>query len=128
MINDTIDILDANIINLRINYRVTGFPDTGGYAVLDSSKESLANFFQTRKNFEIGEPFSITDVFSVLKNSPLVLDVIDVDVSLVTGVDYSDSNFSVELNKTKDGRKINCPPDSIFEIKFPNTDIIGTIQ
>ena len=128
MINDTIDILDANIINLRINYKVVGFSDAGGYAVLDSSKESLANFFQNRKNFEIGEAFSITDVFSVLKNSPLVLDVLDVDVSLASGVDYANSNFSIDLNKTKDGRKINCPPDSIFEVKFPNTDIVGTIQ
>ena len=128
MINDTIDILDANIINLRINYKVVGFSDAGGYAVLDSSKESLANFFQNRKNFEIGEAFSITDVFSVLKNSPLVLDVLDVDVSLASGVNYANSNFPVELNKTKDGRKINCPSDSIFEIKFPNTDIVGTIQ
>ena len=128
MINDTIDILDANIINLRINYKVVGFSDAGGYAVLDSSKESLANFFQNRKNFEIGEAFSITDIFSVLKNSPLVLDVLDVDVSLASGVNYANSNFPVELNKTKDGRKINCPSDSIFEIKFPNTDIVGTIQ
>ena len=127
MINDTIDILDANIINLQINYKVAGFADASRYAVLDSAKESLANFFQSRKNFDIGEPFSITDVFSVLKNSPLVLDVIEVDVSVKTGTDYADSNFSVTLNKTKDGRKINCPPDSIFEIKFPNTDIIGTI-
>ena len=128
MINDTIDILDANIINLRINYKVVGFSDAGGYAVLDSSKESLANFFQNRKNFEIGEAFSITDIFSVLKNSPLVLDVLDVDVSLASGGNYANSNFPVELNKTKDGRKINCPSDSIFEIKFPNTDIVGTIQ
>jgi len=128
MMNDTIDILDANIINLQINYKVAGFSDASKYSVLDSAKESLANFFQSRKNFDIGEPFSITDVFSVLKNSPLVLDVLEVDVTVQSGPDYSSSNFSTILNKTRDGRKINCPPDSIFEIKFPNTDIVGTIQ
>tara|TARA_R100001079_G_scaffold966_1_gene612 strand:- start:8975 stop:10771 length:1797 start_codon:yes stop_codon:yes gene_type:complete len=128
MMNDTIDILDANIINLQINYKVVGFSDASKYSVLDSAKESLANFFQSRKNFDIGEPFSITDVFSVLKNSPLVLDVLEVDVTVQSGPDYSSSNFSTILNKTRDGRKINCPPDSIFEIKFPNTDIVGTIQ
>ena len=127
MMNDTIDILDANIINLQINYKVAGFSDASKYSVLDSAKESLANFFQSRKNFDIGEPFSITDVFSVLKNSPLVLDVLEVDVTVQSGPDYSSSNFSTILNKTRDGRKINCPPDSIFEIKFPNTDIVGTI-
>jgi len=128
MINDTIDILDAKIINLQINYKIVAFPDIDKFAAIDSSKNSIANFFNTRGNYEIGESFLITDIFSVLKNSPLVLDVIDVEVITKTGSLYSDSNFSVAGNLSRDGRKIICPFDSIFEIKFPNTDIIGTVQ
>jgi|TARA_B100000282_G_scaffold296618_1_gene279179 hypothetical protein len=128
MINDSIDILDANIINLRISYKIICFPDVNKFTALENSKTDLINYFSNRRDFEIGEPFLITDVFAVLKNSPLVLDVIEVDAVTKTGPSYSDSNFNVEDSKSTDGRKILCPIDSIFEIKFPNTDIVGELE
>lgn len=128
MINDSIDILDANIINIALYYNIIAFPDVDKFKAIDSSKRDLSLFFSRRKNYEIGESFSITDVFSVLKNSPLVLDVIDVTVVAKNGPLYSDTLFNAEYNLSADGRYIKCPSDSIFEIKFPDTDIIGTIK
>ena len=128
MINDSIDILDAKIINLQINFKVVSYPDTNKFATLDSAKDSLVRFFRDRKNFDIGEPFKITDVFNVLKNNSLVLDVEEVTVTRKTGTSYADSNFSIENAKDKSGRIITCPKDSIFEIKFPNADIVGTVK
>ena len=128
MINDSIDILDAKIINLQVNFKVVSYPDTNKFATLDSAKDSLVRFFRDRKNFDIGEPFKITDVFNVLKNNSLVLDVEEVTVTRKTGTSYADSNFSIENAKDKSGRIITCPKDSIFEIKFPNADIVGTVK
>ena len=128
MINDTIDILDARIINLRVQYKIIGFPDVDKFKALESSKADLVTFFTNRRGYEIGEAFSVTDIFSVLKNSPLVLDVVDVSFITKTGVNYSDSNFTVANNMSRDGRKIICPTDSVFEIKFPDSDIIGTVE
>ena len=128
MINDSIDILDANIINLRINYKIICFPDVDKFSALETSKRDLSNYFVNRRDYEIGESFLITDIFAVLKNSPLVLDVTEVDVITKTGPLYSDSNFNADYGKSADGRKIMCPIDSVFEVKFPNTDIIGTIE
>jgi len=128
MINDSIDILDAKIINLQINFKVVSYPDTNKFATLDSAKNSLVGFFRDRKNFDIGEPFKITDVFNVLKNDSLVLDVEEVTVTRKNGTSYADSNFNIEESKDKTGRIINCPRDSIFEIKFPNADIVGTVK
>ena len=127
MINDSIDILDANIINLQISFKIVAFANVNKYSALDGAKQALEKFFTTRKNYEIGEPFSITDIFAVLKNTPAVLDVVDVEVIVKSGGDYADSNFVVNNNKIADGRKIFCPLDSIFEIKYPNTDLIGTV-
>tara|TARA_R100000455_G_C6260838_1_gene116212 strand:- start:707 stop:1177 length:471 start_codon:yes stop_codon:yes gene_type:complete len=128
MINDSIDILDANIINLSVFYNIIAFPDADKFKALDSSKRDLSLFFSRRKDFEIGESFSITDVFSVLKNSPLVLDVVEVSVATKNGPLYADTNFNAENEMSSDGRKIICPRDSIFEIKFPDNDIIGTVK
>ena len=128
MINDTIDILDAKIINLVLNYRIIALPDVDQFKALDTSKQDLVRYFQNRRNYEIGEEFLLTDIFNVLKNSPLVLDVISVSANAKTGPAYTDTNFNTDNHISSDGRKINCPIDSIFEIKFPNTDIVGTIQ
>lgn len=128
MINDTIDILDAKIINLQISFKIVSYPDANKFGSLDSAKQSLTNYFRNRKNFDIGEPFKITDIFNVLKNDPLVLDVEEVIVTTKNGISYADTNFNVEDNKDKTGRIIHCPKDSIFEVKFPNADITGTIQ
>ena len=127
MINDTIDILDANIINLQINFKIASFPNVNKFSVLETAKRAIANFYTNRSDFEIGEPFSITDIFSVLKTAPGVLDVIEVDVVAKSGGDYATTNFSTTNHKTADARKIVCPVDSIFEIKFYNSDIIGTV-
>tara|TARA_R100000008_G_C3587457_1_gene173641 strand:- start:897 stop:2690 length:1794 start_codon:yes stop_codon:yes gene_type:complete len=127
MINDTIDILDANIINLQIGFKVVSFPDTNKFSSLQVAKDDLQSFFVNRNGYDIGEPFSITDIYAVLKNSLAILDVIEVNVEVLSGGVYSDSNFSVAINKSGDGRKIFCPEDSCFEIKFPDSDIIGTI-
>lgn len=128
MINDSIDILDANIINIMINYKIIAFPDVDKFSALEASKRDLANYFANRREYEIGESFLITDVFAVLKNSPLVLDVIEVEVTPKTGALYADTNFNTDYGMSADGRKINCPIDSVFELKYPNTDIIGTIE
>ena len=58
----------------------------------------------------------------------MVLDVEEVTVTRKDGNSYADSNISIEDAKDKSGRIINCPEDSIFEIKFPNADIVGTIK
>jgi len=127
MINDTIDILDANIINLRIDFSIIPFPDANKFKALETAKNDLAVFFEQRREFEIGEPFLISDVFSVLKNSSPVLDVVDIIVTTQTGALYADTNFNIESNTVTNGRKINCPIDSIFEIKYPNSDIVGRL-
>tara|TARA_R110000824_G_scaffold197409_11_gene380864 strand:- start:7894 stop:9687 length:1794 start_codon:yes stop_codon:yes gene_type:complete len=127
MLNDTIDILDANVINLQIKFKIAAYANVNKYNALDTAKKDIVSFFNNRVGYEIGEPFKITDIYSVLKNSAAVLDAIDVEVSVKSGGDYADSNFDIEANKSADGRKIFCPQDSIFNVKFPNADIIGTV-
>ena len=127
MINDSIDILDANIINLGVSFKIVAFQNTNKFSAMEDAKRSLQNFFAARKSYEIGEAFSITDIFTVLKNTPSVLDVMEVDVFLKSGATYADSNFSVEEHKSPDARKVYCPEDGCFEVKFPSTDIVGAV-
>lgn len=127
MINDTIDILDGNIINLGISFKFAAFSNVDKYSALETAKNDLADFFARRRSYEIGEPFRITDVFSVLKNSTSVLDVIEVDVFVKSGGIYADTNFSIDEFISPDGRIIFIPEDHCFEIKYPDSDILGEV-
>ena len=40
---------------------------------------------------------------------------------------YSDSIFNIDNNTSKDKRYINVPLNVVMELKYPNTDIKGTV-
>ena len=79
------------------------------------------------RSFDIGEPILITDIYQVLKSVPSLLDVTKAKVVLREGSEYADSPVTIEESLSADGRYVIPPLDTVFEIKFPNKDIRGTI-
>ena len=126
MVNDTIDILDAKIINVAVDFEAVGRIDMPKYDVLTSAMQALREHFIRYP--EIGEPFWITDVYKVLKSVEGIVDVTNVNVYLKAGGNYSDVRFSVEENMSADGRYIEIPKNCIAEIKFLKEDIKGVIK
>ena len=61
MVNDTIDILDARICNIGIEFKIVPFPGTNKYDILVEANDTLRNAFS--KTFYIGEPIIITDIY-----------------------------------------------------------------
>jgi hypothetical protein len=126
MVNDTMDILDAKIVNLCIDFEVIGDLERNKYDILaDCVKALSAEFSRVR---EVGEPFFYTDVYSTLKDVDGVVDVDRVNVRTKNGGAYSDIRFNVNQNKSSDGRYINMPVNVVFEIKFPENDIKGVVK
>ena len=76
---------------------------------------------------QIGEPFNKLDIYRALRNVSGVLDVKDVEVVNKVGDNYSDIQFNINENMSDDERYINIPLNAIYEIKFLQTDIKGTI-
>ena len=125
MLNDTIDIVNANIINLRIEYTAVSETNKNKLAVKEASIAALRNFFSGMP--EIGESFYITDVYNVLNEAPGVADVTDVDIYVQNGGVYSNYYLDLEQYMSPDGRFIHFPEDVIYEIKFVEDDIKGVI-
>ncbi len=126
MINDTIDILDTNIINFGIEFEIVVEPTAERLETLsNASREVQKEFSRIR---DIGEPLFITDVYTALKKAKGVLDVTKVDIISKSGGLYSDYSINVSQNLSPDGRYVDIPEDSIFEIKFLDIDIKGTIK
>jgi len=57
-----------------------------------------------------------------------VVDTVDVVVANKTGALYSNISYDVPGNLSADGRFVEFPEDLIWEIKFPLSDIRGTIR
>lgn len=125
MINDTIDILDANVVNIGIRFVILATQQENKYAALTDGVNAVKEKFN--RKFEIGEPIYITDVMTALQAVPTIADVKKVTILNRVGGVYSDINYNIDLNKSADGRYITIPEDHIFEIKYPNADIIGTV-
>ena len=81
----------------------------------------------TNIKYDLGEPFRISDIFRILKNTDGILDVTNVRIFRRTGSIYSSFFYNLEENTTPDNRLIKIPEYAAFEIKFPNSDIVGTI-
>lgn len=126
MINDTIDLLDAKIINFGIDFEAVAEPSMEKYEVLTNAISEIKKEFSRLR--DIGEPFFITDVYSALKKADGVLDVTKVNVVTKIGGAYSDIKFNIQNNLSPDGRYVIIPDNVIFEIKYPDLDIKGAIR
>ncbi len=125
MILDTVDILDAKIINLKINFTIIGNSRFNKSDILFASKQALINYFSRKP--EIGEPIQITEIVNVLNKLDEVSDVIKFEILPQTGVNYSSVYFNINDNYSLDERYIIIPQNAVYEVKFPSVDINGVV-
>lgn len=126
MINDSVDILDATIVNIAINFEIIGELEKDFTLVLNDAIDSLKEKYQTK--FNLGEPFYISDVYRTLNDVDGVVDTVSVDIEVKNGAGYSPTEFDVEQNTSRDGRLIKVPDNTILEIKDLDADIVGVIR
>lgn len=125
MINDSIDILDGKVVNYSINFTALGSNDRSKYDILTDAINQLKIDFEM--TMEFGEPLMVTKIYDSLKKIDGIIDVVSVKVEERIGGKYSDAQFNFKANTSSDGRFINVPLNVIMELKFPDSDIKGTI-
>lgn len=126
MVNDTVDILDAKIVNIGIEFEVISSEEVNKYEVLDSTIEALREKF-SNKMF-IGERFYVTDVFTELNKVRGVVDTVNVKLVSKRAGNYSDSSLNIDQFMSADGRYLSVPDNVILELKYPKIDIKGTVK
>lgn len=126
MINDTIDILDARIINIKINF----------VAVVDYNQdktEALAIAIgkieeMLEEKLDIGQPIYISKIYDELNNLDEIVDVTDVSITNESGGLYSDQTLNLDEYISSDGRILYAPENVVYELKYSDLDIKGTIR
>jgi len=127
VVNDTIDILDAQIINFGINYVVAIDLNTNRFTVINRANAALRDYL-LRNQYDIGESILITEFYKVLQKVNGIVDVVDLEIVGRSGASYADSSYNFDSSLSADGRRIEGQDNAIFELKFPNIDIKGAIQ
>ena len=66
MINDTIDIMDARIVNIGLHIDIVAEEQTNKYEVLQKAIDAI-KFENLTSKYDISEPFRTSDIFKTLK-------------------------------------------------------------
>lgn len=126
MISDAIDIMDASIINLELNFSIVADPSLNKQILLQSIISDLKKQLSVT-NFHIGQPIVISDIIATIFARSGVIAVDSIEFNNLTGVvknkQYSPISFNVKQNKRN---QIIYPGEgSIFEIRYPDINIVG---
>lgn len=126
LISDAIDIVDAKVINVKIEYGVVVDSSSNKTIVIQKINNSIKKYMAI-ENFQIDQPIITADLVNIIINTQGVISLVDFKVSNMTGTvdgrEYSSESFSVSSNTD---RGIILPtPGSIFELKYANDDIVG---
>ena len=126
MISDSIDIFDAQILNLGLELDMSLKnninPSTAASEIRDKLFEEI-NLVPP----EIGQNFSIGFVEEILNSIPIISRVSKIKVILKTGNNYSDTRIDIKNYTSLDGGSILIPENVIWEVKNKE-DIIGKIN
>jgi len=125
MMADTFDILDAKIVNIKIDYLVVGKPGFDKEQLVVDCNRTVQEHFRILP--EIGESLQINEVYNVLGKLEGVVDVKDVTVSTAILDGYRGVPYNVRANLSLDGRTLSLPHDHIYELRNPETNIRGTV-
>ena len=127
MINDSINIKDAYIINIGVNFDIIVSPNFNNSETITKCINSVANYFLIDK-WQINEPILIKDLFILLDKVQGVQTVQDVQIVNLTGTSLGYSDFAYDVNGAMIDNVIYPSIDPmVFEVKYPNKDIKGRV-
>ena len=128
MVTDAINIKDAFYINIGINFDITILSGYNNQDIITNCITALQNYFNIEK-WQINQPIIISDIYSTLLTVKGVQSVVKVEIINKqddTGVNYSQYGYDIS-GATRNNNIYPSLDPSIFEIRYPNTDIQGRV-
>ena len=125
MITDAVSIKDAYYINLGINFDISVLTGFNGQTVLLDCITRLQNFFNTSK-WQINQPIIKSAVEAVILSAPGVQTVRKLEFVNKAGGNYSPYAYDLPA-ATLNGVIYPSIDPSIFEVRFPESDISGRV-
>jgi hypothetical protein len=127
MIGDNIEIKNAFIINISVNFEIIVLPEFNNNEVLLACISSLQNYFQISK-WQINQPILLRDLYILLDRIKGVQTVKNITISNKAGSISGYSQYAYDIVGATQNQVIYPSLDpSIFEVRYPNLDIKGKV-
>ena len=127
MLTDAINIKDGYYVNIGVNFSVVATPQSNPNEVILTAVQAMKDYFNIDK-WQINQPIYYTDIYNTLLQVPGVQNVSNVVIYNLndSAQGYSPNAYDIN-NATQNGIIYPSLDPSIFEVRFPNTDIKGAI-
>ena len=127
MLTDAINIMNAFIINIGIRFEITVLPEYNSNEVLLRCVSRLRNIFDINR-WQINQPILLSRMYTELDRIEGVQSVPNIRVVNLYDdtLGYSGNVYDIGA-ATRDGTIYPSLDPSIFEVKFPDSDIVGKV-
>ena len=127
MIGDSIEIKDAYIINIGIDFEIVVLPNFNNSDVILNCIKSFQEYFD-RDKWQLNEPILIRDLYVRLDQILGVQTVKNITISNKVGIQSGYSQYAYDIEGATQNQVVYPSLDpSIFEVKYPNNDIKGQV-
>ena len=129
MITDAVNIKDAFVVNIGVQFEILPLPNYAGRDVLLNCTNRLIEYFNI-SNWSINQPINFSPIFTLLDKVKGVQSVQKIKITNKTGTVggkvYSQYAYDVE-GATRGNIVYPSLDPCIFEVKYPTADIQGRI-
>ena len=127
IMTDAVNIKDAFIINIGVNFDVVPVPTENANVVLLRCIDAVKKFFNIDR-WQINQPILVAELQRELFLTEGVSNIPALEIvnKFDTDSNYSGNVYNIQ-EATRDNIVYPSLDPSIFELKFPNTDIQGRV-
>jgi hypothetical protein len=127
MITDGVNVIDGYIINIGVSFAVTVYKGFNKKDVLSNCIATVQDFFNI-DNWNFSQPINLSQLQLQIAKVDGVQSIVNVDIYNLTALDGNYSSVQYDIAAaTKNGVIYPSVDPSIFEVKYPDSDIRGSV-
>lgn len=128
IMTDAVNIKDAYYINIGVYFEIVVLPSYNNKEVLSDCMEKIKSYFNI-DNWQINQPIIISQLYNLIQCEVKgVQSVIKVEVANKYGTDKGYSAYGYDIKgATKNNIIYPSLDPSIFELRYPDSDIYGRV-
>jgi hypothetical protein len=129
MLTDGINVIDGYIINIGVQFTISVFTGYNKKEVLANAISAVQSFFNI-DNWEMSQPINLSSLRLEIAKTEGVQSVVSLTITNLTpattnGGNYSPVAYDISYATKNDIIYPSLDP-AIWEVKFPNSDIVGS--
>jgi hypothetical protein len=128
ILSDAINIKNAFYINISINFDIVVLPAYNSREVLNECLSALRSYFDIDK-WQINQPIIISEMYNIIQCEVKgVQSIKNIEIVNKYGVSNGYSPYGYDIKgATKNNIIYPSLDPSIFEVRYPDTDIYGRV-